>query len=138
MIRDAWHSDIEHIIRLGARMAEKAKLATGYDPDSVRATLEHLIDNPDGILLVSVTGMIGGMCYPHPFNHKAKIGQEFFWYSEGNDGPELLAMAEERARECGASHWTMLAQETMRPEVVGRYYGRQGYRPLERSYIKEL
>lgn len=119
-------------------MADKAKLATGYDPDSVRSTLEHLIDNPDGILIVSETGMIGGMCYPHPFNHKAKIGQEFFWYSEGNDGPDLLKAAEARARECGASHWTMLAQETMRPEVVGRYYGRQGYKPLERSYIKEV
>jgi len=46
--------------------------------------------------------------------------------------------AEAKARELGAAHWTMLAQETMRPEVVGRYYGRQGYQPLERSYIKEL
>ena len=135
---DATHGDIEHIVTLGARMADKAKLATGYDPDSVRATLAHLIDNPDGILIVSPTGMIGGMCYPHPFNHKAKIGQEFFWYSEGNDGPDLLEMAEARAKECGASHWTMLAQETMRPKVVGRYYERQGYSPLERSYIKEL
>lgn len=137
-MRDATHGDIEHIVTLGARMAEKAKLATGYDPDSVRATLAHLIDNDDGILIVSETGMIGGMCYPHPFNHAAKIGQEFFWYSEGNDGPDLLCMAEQRARECGASHWTMLAQETMRPKVVGRYYERQGYSPLERSYIKEL
>lgn len=137
-MRDATADDIERIIWLGARMADKAKLATGYDPDSVRATLAHLIDNPDGILIVSETGMIGGMCYPHPFNHKAKIGQEFFWYSEGNDGPDLLKAAEQRAKECGASHWTMLAQETMRPETVGRYYGRQGYKPLERSYIKEV
>ena len=123
---------------MGERMAAKAALAVGYDRASVAVTLSQLIDSPDGILLVSDSGMIGGLCYPHPFNHAVKIGQEFFWYSEGKDGPELLAAAEAKARQLGASHWTMLAQETMRPEAVGRYYSRQGYAPLERSYIKGL
>jgi hypothetical protein len=138
MIREATSGDVAHIVAMGERMAAKARLATGYDADSVALTLSHLIDDPNGILFVSDTGMIGGMCYPHPFNHSVKIGQEFFWYSEGSDGPDLLKAAEGKARELGASHWTMLAQETMRPDVVGRYYGRQGYQPLERSYIKGL
>jgi hypothetical protein len=123
---------------MGERMAARAQLAVGYDPESVALTLSHLIDSPDGILLVSDAGMIGGMVYPHPFNHAAKIGQEFFWYSESNCGPDLLAAAETRAKALGALHWTMLAQETMRPNAVGRYYSRHGYSPLERSYIKEL
>ncbi len=138
MIRDAAQGDIARIVEMGERMAAKAQLAVGYDPESVALTLSHLIDSPDGILLVSDAGMIGGMVYPHPFNHGAKIGQEFFWYSESQDGPELLAAAEAKARALGASHWTMLAQETMRPEAVGKYYQRHGYAPLERSYIKEL
>lgn len=138
MIRDAVRGDIERIVDMGERMAAKAVLAVGYDRASVAVTLSQLIENPDGILLVSDSGMIGGLCYPHPFNHAVKIGQEFFWYSEGKDGPELLAAAETKARQLGASHWTMLAQETMRPEAVGRYYSRHGYAPLERSYIKEL
>ena len=138
MIRKAASGDVAHIVAMGERMAAKAQLATGYDPASVAATLSHLIESEDGILFVSDTGMIGGMLYPHPFNHAIKIGQEFFWYSEGNDGPDLLAAAEAEAKALGASHWTMLAQETMRPETVGRYYRRQGYLPLERSYIKEL
>lgn len=138
MIRDAAQGDIARIVIMGERMAQRAQLPVAYDRESVAATLSHLIESPDGILLVSDSGMIGGMCYPHPFNHGVKIGQEFFWYSESGDGPELLAAAEAKARELGASHWTMLAQETMRPEAVGRYYRRQGYAPLERSYIKEL
>jgi len=138
MIRDAVSGDIERIVSMGERMAALAQLAVGYDPDSVALTLSHLIDSPDGILLVSDAGMIGGMVYPHPFNHGVRIGQEFFWYSEGRCGRDLLAAAEAKAKELGASHWTMLAQETMRPEAVGRYYGRQGYQPLERSYIKGL
>ncbi len=138
MIRDAAQGDIARIVSMGERMAARAQLAVGYDPASVALTLSHLIESPDGILLVSDAGMIGGMVYPHPFNHAVKVGQEFFWYSEGKCGPALLAAAEAKAGELGASHWTMLAQETMRPEAVGKYYSRHGYQPLERSYIKEL
>ena len=140
MIRDAGIDDIPAIVEMGARMAVKAKLDAhvGYDKDSVANTLEFLINSPDGILICDDDGMIGGLCYPHLFNHTVKIGQELFWYSEAKCGLALLAAAEAKARELGASHWVMALQESMRPEAVGRYYSRRGYSPLERSYIKGL
>ncbi len=135
-MRDAVASDIPHIVELGERMAARADIS--FDRDSVAITLQQLIDSPDGILLVSETGMFGGICYPQPFNHAIKTGQELFWYSEGGDGPDLLAAAEERARLLGVTKWGMFAQATMRPKVVGRYYERRGYRPDAYGYVKDL
>lgn len=136
MIRNAGLDDIPRIVDLGERMAAKAKIS--FERKSVEFTLAQLIENPDGILLVSEAGMFGGICYPQPFNHALKTGQELFWYSEGGDGPELLRAAEEKARSLGVSKWGMFAQETMRPKVVGRYYQKQGYAPDAYGYVKEL
>lgn len=140
MIREADYSDIPHIVELGKRMAARARLEAhvGYDGDSVAQTLAHLIDNPDGILLVSEKGIIGGICHPHPFNLAIKSGQELFWYSEGDDGLQLLEACEAKARALGCHFWTMICEETMRPQAVGALYRRRGYRLLEHSYMKEL
>lgn len=140
MIREADYSDIPHIVELGERMAKRAGLEShvGYDRESVAQTLSHLIANPDGILLVSETGMIGGLCHPHPFNLAIKSGQELFWYSEGDDGLALLDACEVKARNLGCQYWTMISEEAMRPKAVGRLYERRGYRLLEHSYIREL
>lgn len=121
-------------------MAARAGLAghVGYDRESVAILLAHLIDNPDGILICDDDGMIGGLCHPHPFNISLKVGQELFWYSEGETGLALLEACEVKAKEIGAQFWTMICEETMRPKVVGRLYERRGYRLLEHSYIKEL
>jgi hypothetical protein len=138
MIRDADVNDIWRIADMGERMAARAKLAVGFDRTSVTATLRQLIESTDGILLVSDQGMIGGLCYPHPFNHAVKIGQEFFWYSEEGLGLDLLDACEAKGKELGVQFWTMLCMETMRPKAVGKLLERRGYVATEHSYIKEL
>lgn len=138
MIRDAAQGDIARIVIMGERMAQRAKLPVAYDRDSVAATLSHLIESPDGILLVSDNGMIGGMCYPHPFNHAVKVGQEFFWFSQDGMGLDLLDVCEARCREMSVHFWTMFCMETMRPRAVGRMLEQRGYVATEHSYIKEL
>lgn len=142
MIRDATEADIPALLDMGERFAEKARTAEhiGYDRESVGITLAHLIGSPDGIVLITDArdGAIGGLCHPHPFNLKVKVGQELFWWSEGPHGLALLDALEARARALGAALWTMIALETIRPEATGKLYQRREYRPLERSFIKEL
>ena len=139
-MRDASAADIPHIVDLGERMAARAGLQghVGYDRESVAQTLAQLIESPDGILICSDTGMIGGICHPHPFNLGVKAGQELFWYSEGEDGLQLLEACEAKAKALGCQFWTMICEETLRPKAVGRLYERRGYRLLEHSYIREL
>lgn len=140
MIRDATEADVPNIVELGARMAAHAKLDAhvGYDPASVEALCRHLISSPDGILICDDQGMIGGLAHPHPFNVSVKVGQELFWYSEGDTGLALLDAAEAKAKAIGVQYWSMICEQTMRPKVVGRLYERRGYTPLEHTYIKEL
>ena len=140
MIRNATEADIARIVELGAGMASQAKLDAhvGYDPESVAALCRHLIASPDGILICDDDGMIGGLAHPHPFNMSVKVGQELFWYSQGDTGLALLEACEAQARAIGVKYWTMICEQTMRPKAVGRLYERRGYLPLEHSYIKEL
>lgn len=103
-------------------------------------TFRHMIESDDALLLVTeaLDGAVGGLIYPHPFNHAQRVGQELFWWSEGREGLALFDAMEAEARKLGACFWTMITLDTIKPAATGRLYERRGYRRLEQSYIKEL
>lgn len=125
---------------MGEKFATLAKLDdhVGYDPESAESLFYHLMESPDGILIISDKGMIGGLCYPHPFNSKVRIGQEVFWWSEGRDGALLLGAAEQRAKELGCAFWGMITVETVNPDRMARYYEKRGYKATERAFMRAL
>lgn len=141
MIRDADDSDIPALLRIGVKFAAAAGLkdTVGFNEASLATTLQMLIDNPLGILLITedLTGAAGGLVHPSIFNHAHMTGQELFWWAEGQ-GMALLDAMEQRARELGAQTWSMITLEAIRPQATGRLYQRRGYQPLEHSYIKRL
>jgi hypothetical protein len=94
-----------------------------------------MIDSPDGILLVSDNGMIGGLVFAHPFSRQ-RVFQEFFWRSHGFEGVKLLKTAEAKAKGLGAVRSIMGAMDDL-PDL-DRLFGRMGYAPTERLYSKEL
>lgn len=140
MIREAAESDIPAIMEMGRRFADDAGVTAqvGWDDASVEATLHHLIDSDDGILLIGEKGMIGGLIYPHPYNHAVRVFQEFFWRSEGHEGLRLYKAAINQAKALGASVGVMIATDEMEPETTGRLYERLGYQPAERHYMRKL
>ena len=78
MIRHATVDDIPWLLVMGRAFAEDAGVVSrvGWDDASVTDTLETLIEDESGILLVSERGMIGGILSPHPFNHSVKVFAE--------------------------------------------------------------
>lgn len=122
---------------MGREFAEEAGVTArvGWDDAQAEALLGHLIENENGVLLCSETGMIGGVVFPHPFSGLS-VFQEMFWRSHGRDGLRLLRAAEARAKELGAARSVMIGMDTM-PDT-GRLYERLGYAPAERTFIKEL
>ncbi len=140
MIREATADDIPAIMEMGKRFADDAGVTAqvGWDDESVTATLHHLIDSDDGILLVGDNGMIGGLIYPHPYNRAVRVFQEFFWRSEGREGLRLYKAAINQAKAMGASLGVMIATDEMEPEATGRLYERLGYQPAERHYMRKL
>lgn len=136
MIRRAVIDDLPQLMEMGARFAERAKLAdhVNYNPPDMLATFKALIwgGHP---LFIGERGAIGATCTPHPFNSAHIAAQELFWWSEGRDGLALLKALTAHCSE-HAHSLRMITLEAVEPERTGRLYERLGFKPLEHSYIK--
>jgi len=148
-VRDATPADVPMIAALGERFYHEAGWGdvASWDAESISRTLDHLVSNDDGIVVVlerhgAIRGMAGGMVYPLYFNFAHRTGQELFWWVDPEErigsGRLLMDELERQALSKGAESWAMIALEKVRPEATGLLYRRRGYRPSEHSYIKRL
>lgn len=136
MIREATLEDIPALLEMGAKFAEKAKLAdsVGYDPETMADTFSKMISAGEP-LFIGETGAIGALTFAHPFNANHICASELFWWSEGREGMRLLnALIKHCEGSCDSL--VMLTLEAIKPEETGRLYERFGFRPLEHSYVK--
>jgi hypothetical protein len=138
MIRAATAQDIPRLLEMGRKFADEAGVTAriGWDDDSVSDMLAGLIESPDGIVLVSDNGMIGGYVAAHPFNRAVRMFVELFWRAEDGQGLALLNAAEADAEARGATKSVMVAMDGM--ERTTRLYGRLGYALCEAQFMKEL
>jgi hypothetical protein len=138
MIRPATLEDIPGLLEMGRKFADDAGVTAriGWDDESVADMLATLIENEDGIVLVSERGMIGGFVQSHPFNRNVRLFIEVFWRAEDGMGRALLSEAERIAKELGADFSTMIAMDGM--EKTQKLYNRLGYEYCEAQFIKGL
>ena len=149
IIRDAIEADLVAIAEMGERFHAEAGWGDicAYDRRDCEATLAHLVESPDGILLVAeaggaLVGMAGGLAHPLYFNRAHKTGQELFWWVapglRDGTGRALLDRLEDAARSIGCISWAMMCLARVKPALMGRLYERRGYRASELTYIKRL
>lgn len=138
MIRPATLDDIPGLLEMGKRFADEAGVTAriGWDDESVADMLAGLIESPDGIVLVSAKGMIGGYVAAHPFNRNVRMFVELFWRAEDGQGLALLNAAEAQSEALGATKSVMVAMDGM--ERTSRLYGRLGYALCEAQYMKDI
>lgn len=97
-----------------------------------------LIEHPDGLVMASEDGVIGGMVAPVYFSPGVRMMEEHFWWAT-KGGKDLLKAFENVSRETLGAHFLMLSTlEDARTDVIDRIVSRRGYRPIERRYAKEL
>lgn len=149
MIREAVKADIPAIVAMGEKFHEVAGLGefAEFVPADFKLTAIDLMNRKDAILLVidqegTIAGMVGVLMYPHYFNKATRTAQELFWWVSpefrGEDALELKKAAEERAAASAAGSFIMLALAGLRDEALARLYRRDGYKPLEHSFIRKL
>jgi hypothetical protein len=142
VIRDATLDDMEDLLFMGERFFTATQYGSfvKYSEDRTRNTLEHLISDDNGILLVNekVNGVVGAMVYPF-YLADSITGQELFWWcEEKGQGLELLTEVENRAKELGAETFTMVSLDGLGHERLDKIYTESGYIRSEHSYIKGL
>jgi len=143
-IRDATIDDFPELHRMGVDFAGAAGLPD-VDIDTLHQSVENLING--GILKVAENGAIcgcaGALVFPHYWNASELIAQELFWWVDktarhSTAAIRLLNAMENTAKEKGAKSMIMLTLEKLTPDVLEKIYLKRGYKPQERSFVKDL
>lgn len=136
MIRKATHDDLPMVVSFGRDFhAVSPWREIPFDGDSTSAFCSKLIDG--GVILVSDTGMIGGLMNPLYFNPSYVVACELFWWAKSG-GRELMEAFESWAEKEGALALQFSALGDDKEERMARLFDRAGYRKVETGYFKEI
>jgi hypothetical protein len=139
IVRIATVEDIPAIVEMGRAFHAMSphKFMGEYMPDAVKAMLAFLIASPDGLVITSDTGAIGGVITRVYFNPLKRMMEEAFWWA-GKDGKAMRELFEAESKKMGADFCFMSNLENERTPASDRLYRMAGYTPVERRYVKVL
>jgi GNAT superfamily N-acetyltransferase len=149
-VRKATESDLPKYIVLAEsfHMASPMHGVIGFDADGYsQFYLSSLQNDNVGIWLAEIDDEIVGICgalvYPMYFNPSALVVQELWWWltpaSRGSGaGGKMFKQIEEWSKEKDASALFMIALEDSRAKKMENLYIRAGFKPMERTFIKEV
>jgi RimJ/RimL family protein N-acetyltransferase len=150
IVRKAVESDLPQYLTLAQAFHAASPMhgAIEFDSDGYsQFYLSSLKNDSVGIWLAEINGEIVGICgavaYPLYFNPSALVVQELWWWltpaSRGSGaGGQMFKQIDEWAKEKNASALFMIALEDNRAKKMENLYLRAGFRPMERTFIKEV
>ncbi len=150
IVRKATETDLPKYIVLAEsfHMASPMHGVIGFDAAGYsQFYLSSLQNDNVGIWLAEIDGEIVGICgalvYPMYFNPSALVVQELWWWltpaSRGSGaGGQMFKQIEQWSKEKDASALFMIALEDNRAKKMENLYIRAGFKPMERTFIKEV
>jgi len=116
--------------------------------EGTAAFVESALDNENMIVLVAedegeLIGITAAIAYPMYFNPAKLVAQELWWYikpdARGGAASKLLFQEIEKwGMSKQAAAMFMIALDNDRVETMVKLYGRLGYAPTERAFVKGL
>jgi GNAT superfamily N-acetyltransferase len=150
IVRAATAEDLPQYIAL-ARMFHAASPMHNvipFDDEGYSQFYLGAIDTPTvGVWLSEiegeVVGIAGALLYPMYFSPGTLVAQELWWWltpkSRGSGaGAKMFKHIESWAKDNGAAAVFMIALEDSRAKKMENLYARAGFRPMERTFIKEV
>jgi GNAT superfamily N-acetyltransferase len=150
IVRKATETDLPKYIVLAEsfHMASPMHGVIGFDEAGYsQFYLSSLQNDSVGIWLAEIDDEIVGICgalvYPMYFNPSALVVQELWWWltpaSRGSGaGGKMFKQIEQWSKEKDASALFMIALEDSRAKKMENLYIRAGFKPMERTFIKEV
>jgi GNAT superfamily N-acetyltransferase len=150
IVRKATEADLPRYIVLAEsfHMASPMHGVIGFDATGYsQFYLSSLQNDNVGIWLAEIDDEIVGICgalvYPMYFNPSALVVQELWWWltpaSRGSGaGGKMFKQIEQWSKEKDASALFMIALEDSRAKKMENLYIRAGFKPMERTFIKEV
>ena len=122
--------------------------AIAFDPEGDSNFFTGAAQNPNiGLWLAEsdnkVVGITGAINYPLYFSPNSNVVQELWWWltpdARGTGaGAKMFDCIKIWAKEKNASAMFMIALEDDRAGKMEKLYRRAGFKPLERTFIKEV
>ena len=150
IVRTATADDLPQYIEL-ARMfhvASPMHNVIAFDDKGYSQFFLNALEQPTvGIWLAEidgeVVGIAGALLYPMYFSPNNLVAQELWWWltpkSRGSGaGAKMFKQIEDWAKDNGAAAVFMIALEDSRAKKMEHLYARAGFRPMERTFIKEV
>ena len=119
-----------------------------FDREATAAFVEGALNNENMIVLVAedageLIGITAAIAYPMYFNPAKLVAQELWWYikpdARGGAASKLLFQEIEKwGKSKQAEAMFMIALDNDRVTTMAKMYGRLGYAPTERVFVKGL
>ena len=150
IVRKATEADLPEYIKLAQAFHTASPMhgSISFDvPGYSQFYLSSLQNDSVGVWLAEVDNNIVGICgavaYPLYFNPSALVVQELWWWltpaSRGSGaGGQMFKQIEQWAKDKDASALFMIALEDNRAKKMENLYIRAGFKPMERTFIKEV
>ena len=138
-MRLATVEDMDEVLRMAEAFVGALKIEVGFDELSCAKTALNLMNDVNSVVLLDDGAMIGGIVYPHFFNHNVLMAQELLWWCDpakrgSGSARRLWDAFESWAVSRGAKHVSMISLADMKS--VAKLYERRGYKPLETTWVK--
>jgi N-acetylglutamate synthase-like GNAT family acetyltransferase len=149
IVRNATESDLPEYVKLAQAFHAASPMHGSISFDVLGYSefyLFSLQNDSIGIWLAEIENNIVGICgaiaYPLYFNPSALVVQELWWWltpaSRGSGaGGKMFKQIEQWAKDKDASALFMIALEDNRAKKMENLYIRAGFKPMERTFIKE-
>ena len=149
MIRHARITDMPRLMEMGREFYPKSGNLAKHvpmDEASVHDMFMRMMGGDKSILLVSesggeIYGMIAAVVFPSYMNNGIKICQELFWWvdpDKRNGKESLLDDLEEEAKAMGVNVIVVSSLDSIRPDVMRRFFVRKGFQISEHTFVKGL
>lgn len=149
-VREATIEDLVRYIELAQEFHDASPMHSfaAFEPDGYSVFFANALQNPDiGVWLAEldgeIVGITGALIYPLYFSPSKHIAQELWWWltpqARGTGaGGQMFKKIQEWASDRGADALFMIALEDERVGKMEKLYRRAGFKPLERTFIKEV
>lgn len=134
-MRAATEADIPAMLDMGADFHAASGARFGYDRDAMARVFAAMIEADTATVIVSDTGLIGGVLSPAYCDPAWIMAVEMFWWASGG-GMALLKAFEAWATEQGAQEVRMTSLAALpKADAILQH---KGYAPVEISYQKVI
>jgi GNAT superfamily N-acetyltransferase len=149
-VRPATVDDMSSYMDLAAAFVATTPIShiVPFDREGTAAFVEGALYNDDMAVLVAedageLIGITAAIAYPMYFNPAKLVAQELWWYikpeARGGVASKLLFQEIEKwGKDKQAEAMFMVALDNDRVETMVKMYGRLGYAPTERVFVKGL